>query len=80
MFYVSPLTGVTSLLKKILSFGVRWWVGVHCVFEVSVFTGKGNQKKKEKTSLFLIRQNDTSLPAVSFILVCSRVVFIRFES
>lgn len=79
MFYVSPLTKVTFLPKKFLSFGAHWWVGVHCVFDVSVFTGK-RKKKKEKTSLFLIRQNDTSLPAVSFILVCSRLVFIRFES
>ena len=51
MFYVSPLTKVTFLLKKILSFGVRWWVGVHCVFEVSVFTGKHNDKKRKDISV-----------------------------
>ena len=45
MFYVSPLTKVTFLLKKILSFGTRWCVGVHCFFEVSL-TGK--RKKNEK--------------------------------
>ena len=75
MFYVSPLTKVTFLLKKVLSFGARG-----CIVFLKCQFSPASVKKKKKTSLFLIRQNDTSLPTVSFILVCSRLVFIRFES
>lgn len=50
-FYVVPFTRVTFFGEKFcLSGGTRCWVGVRCLFEVSVLTGK----RKKKNVLFIL--------------------------